>query len=103
MSSRIAQPRAHIFRSVRSSVRWNDAGFMTGFDEDHHEIFTLDDLVAGIVAWRQHRRPRALIDAARADRDALHGIVISATAATTTTPSTLAFLCVGRQWRNLSS
>src|SRR6185436_9740854 len=103
MPSRIAQPGPHIFRSVGSPVRRNDAGFMTGFDEDHHEILALEDLVAGIVTWRQHRRTRSLIDAARADRNALHGIVISATAATATAPSTtLAFLCFGRQWRNLS-
>src|SRR4051794_1755495 len=101
MPSRIAQPPAHLFPSVRPAVRWNDAGFMSCFDDDHHEILTLHNLVPGIVAWWQHRRPRALIDAARTDRDALHGIVFSATAAPTAAPSTLAFLCFGRQWRNL--
>src|SRR5437764_1217500 len=77
---------------------------MARFDEDHHIILALNDLVTRIVARRQHRRSSALIDAARADWNGLHRVILSCASSSSRalSPPASAFLCFGGQWRNLA-
>jgi hypothetical protein len=56
VSSRVAEPRAHVGRRVRPTVGGNHADFVEHLDQDHDRALALHDLIRRVVSGRHHRR-----------------------------------------------